>query len=68
MTNLMMYIAVGLVITLVIVGGIFLFQRKPRNYPYVRTIFYEDPRLLVISLWLAFLSILAYIVFIFGKF
>ena len=56
----------SLLLTLVVFGGILLSRSKrPLNAEAKRA--KQDARLLVLSLWLASLSMLAYIVFVFGK-
>jgi glucose uptake protein GlcU len=60
------FIVGSVLLALVIVGGIFLSRsNRPLDAEARKT--KQDSRLLVLSLWLALLSILAYIVFVFGK-
>lgn len=56
----------SLILTLLVTGGFLLYRRKhptavESQWPT------GDARILNVSLWLASLSILAYIVFVFGK-
>jgi hypothetical protein len=56
----------SLLLTLVSIGGFLLLRPKHRLDSEVRKAT-QDTRLLVLSLWAASLSILAYIAFVFGK-
>jgi hypothetical protein len=56
----------SLLLTVVVVGGLLLHRQKhPSALEAKRPA--EDVRILYVLLWLASLSILAYIVFVFGK-
>jgi hypothetical protein len=56
----------SLLLTLVMLGGILLPRRNHRSDSEVQKAT-QGARLLVLSLWVASLSILAYIAFVFGK-
>jgi hypothetical protein len=56
----------SLLLTLVMLGGILLPRRNNRSDSEVQKAT-QGARLLVLSLWVASLSILAYIAFVFGK-
>jgi hypothetical protein len=55
-----------LLLVLIFAGGILLSRRKQRFNSETRKAI-QGARMLVLSLWLASLSILAYIAFVFGK-
>lgn len=66
MTSFLIYLTGSLVLALLAAGGLFLYRH--RHAPVLeahRSM--EEVRMLSLLLWLASLSILAYIVFIFGK-
>ena len=66
MTPWMIFVTGSTLLTLVIVGGFLLFRRKNLLNLSVQNAA-QDARFLVLSLWLASLSVLAYIAFTFGK-
>lgn len=65
MTPWLTFLIGGLLLTLVIIGGLLLPRRK-QPAPKAPKLA-EDSRVLYVLLWLASLSIMAYIVFAFGK-
>lgn len=60
------FVAFGLIMTLVMVGG-FLLRRRKNPVISSTNNQDDDARILYLLLWLASLSILAYIAFVFGK-
>lgn len=65
MTPWMIFIAGSLLLTLVVVGGILLRHSYPQVPKTIKPA--EDARIFYLLLWLAWLSIMAYIAFAFGK-
>ena len=66
MTPWMIFLIGSLLLTLVILGG-FLLPRRKHTLDIGARSAARDARLLVFLMWLASLSILAYIAFTFGK-
>jgi len=66
MTTWQTFFIGSFLLTLVAAGGLLLHRRKHPSVLDVKRPA-EDVRILYILLWLASLSILAYIVFVFGK-
>jgi len=66
MSHWMFFLIGSLLLTLVLAGGFLLSSRKDRvNGESQKTT--QGARLLILSLWLASLSMMAYIAFVFGK-
>lgn len=66
MTTWMIFIVGSLLLILVIVGRLFL-NRNKQSTALESKKPVEDARILYLLLWMATFSILAYIVFVFGK-
>lgn len=66
MTPGIIFSLAGLLLVFVIISGTLLLRHKHRPDFRIQN-FTEDTRILYLLLWLASLSILAYIVFAFGK-
>jgi len=62
----LIFLTLSVIATLMIVGGLLLLRRNdPSSLGAKRSV--EDNRILYALLWLASLSIMAYIAFVFGK-
>jgi len=66
MTPWLIFIAISLIMSLAIVGGLLLHRGNEPSYSDEKRPA-EDNRMFYLLLWLASLSIMAYIAFAFGK-
>jgi len=62
----MIFLTGTLLLTLLFGGGIYISRRKHQSDSHIRAAA-QDANLLILTIWLALLSILAYIAFVFGK-